>query len=80
VAVVFYAGFVIGLLVFAVYPARSLLGAAARGGLFGLFTYATFEMTNLALLVGWPPWLVAVDILWGMTVCTVAALAGYATR
>lgn len=80
VAGLFYAGFVIGLLVFAVYPARSFTGAAGRGGLFGLFTYATFEMTNLALLAGWPAWLTLVDTLWGTAACAAAATVGYAVR
>jgi uncharacterized membrane protein len=68
VAVVFYLLFVAGLLVFVVNPglragsARKVLGL---GALFGLITYATYDLTNLATVKDWP-WLVsAVDLAWG---------------
>lgn len=80
VAAIFYGLFAIGLVVFAVHPARSPAGATVRGGLFGAFTYGTFEMTSLALLAGWPVWLAGVDILWGTFVCAAASFAGYAAR
>ena len=34
-------------------------------------------MTNLATLKGWPWRVVAVDMLWGMTLTATAALGGY---
>jgi len=37
------------------------------GALFGLVTYATYDLTNLATLEGWPITLVIVDILWGIS-------------
>jgi uncharacterized membrane protein len=39
--------------------------AVLYGALFGFFTYATYDMTNLATLKDWPLSIVVVDILWG---------------
>jgi uncharacterized membrane protein len=79
-AVAFYLLYVVGVTVFAVLPAadsNSLLGAAWRGGLFGLVAYATYDLTNAATLRGWPGIVVVVDMAWGMmltaSVATTAA-------
>jgi uncharacterized membrane protein len=52
--------------------------AAIFGGLFGLFAYATYEMTNYATLRGWPLAVVVVDMAWGTAVTAAAAALGYA--
>jgi uncharacterized membrane protein len=60
--------FILGLTFFATYPAvtkNSWTTALILGGMFGFFTYATYDLTNLATLKGWPASLVIVDILWG---------------
>ncbi|MGD2158524.1 MAG: DUF2177 family protein [Anaerolineales bacterium] len=82
-AVLFYLIFVVGLLIFAVVPglqAGLLSRALLKGVLYGLFTYATYDLTNLATLKNWPLGLTAVDILWGMflagSVSTIAFLIG----
>ena len=81
VAILFYAVFPLGLMVFALVPHesaaewRKTLVAAA---LFGLFTYATYDLTNLATLKDWPVRLSIFDILWGVFVSTVSAAAGKA--
>jgi len=67
-AVLFYLVFLIGLTFFATYPAASegsLRTAVLYGALFGFFTYATYDMTNLATLKDWPLSIVVVDIIWG---------------
>jgi uncharacterized membrane protein len=79
-AFVFYLLYVVGILVFAVLPGLakgSLTVAAGWGALFGLFTYATYELTNLATLKDWPLRVVVVDTLWGVVLCTVVAGAGF---
>ncbi|MCJ7771540.1 MAG: DUF2177 family protein [Desulfobacterales bacterium] len=71
-AVVFYLIYIVGLLIFAVLPGlekNSLGKAALLGALFGFFTYATYELTNLALVKNWPFKIVVIDILWGMVLC-----------
>ena len=68
VAILFYLLFVIGILVFVVLPglrANSLRTTLARAALFGLITYATYDLTNLATLKDWPALLSIVDMLWG---------------
>lgn len=68
-ALLFYGIYIGGILVFVLVPAiqhGTVSSAAVMGALLGLFAYATFNLTNLALVRGWP-WIVAViDILWGM--------------
>lgn len=67
-AIIFYLVFLVGLTFFAIYPAvlkNSLLTAAILGGLFGFFTYGTYDLTNLATLKGWPLTVTIVDMIWG---------------
>jgi uncharacterized membrane protein len=77
-AIVFYFVFIAGILFFSVSPGLkrgSLSWTVLHAGLFGFFTYATYELTNLATLKNWPLKLVFVDIGWGMVLCsTVAAV------
>ena len=79
VAALFYALYPIGLLVFVVAP-RGVTddwpATLLRGALFGLVAYATYDLTNLATLKGWPVGMSLIDIAWGITVSTVSAAAG----
>ena len=75
-AIIFYLMYIAGILIFAVLPGLakdSLRYADMWGALFGFFTYATYDLTNLALLKDWPLNVVIVDILWGVVLCTVVA-------
>jgi uncharacterized membrane protein len=77
-AIIFYLIFLLGLTFFATYPAvakGSLVTALTLGALFGFFTYATYDLTNLATLRDWPLSVVFVDILWG-TVLGMAVAGG----
>jgi uncharacterized membrane protein len=68
VAILFYLLFVVGLLVFVVLPglaANDLKTTLYRAALFGLITYATYDLTNLATLKDWPALLSIVDMFWG---------------
>jgi len=79
-AAVFYLMYIAGILFFAVRPAvhsSSWLQAALLGGLFGFFTYATYDFTNLATIKDWPPVIVFVDILWGVCLCTVVSVSSF---
>jgi uncharacterized membrane protein len=67
-AITFYLLFVLGLLVFVVIPC--LRGGSTRkvlilGALFGLVSYATYDLTNLATVRNWPGIVTAVDLVWG---------------
>lgn len=64
----FYLLFIFGMVVFIVEPGvreGTLMKAVARGALFGLVTYATYDLTNLATLEGWPILVTIVDLAWG---------------
>lgn len=84
-AFVFYLLFLAGMMIFAVQPAleqNSLSRALVLGALYGLFTYATYDLTNLATLKEWPVPIVVVDILWGMILSGLVSATGFlaATR
>lgn len=76
-AVLFYLLYVVGVLVFVSGPAGATWQSTLLyGALFGLFCYATFDLTALALLRHWS-WPVAfVDIGWGAVVTAVSSTAG----
>jgi uncharacterized membrane protein len=79
-AIIFYFMYIAGILIFAVVPGvakDSLRHAALWGALFGFFTYATYDLTNLALLKDWPLNIVVVDILWGVVLCTVVSTLSF---
>ena len=79
-AFLFYLLFVIGIMVFVISPAlkaQAWTQSLCLGLLFGLITYATFDLTNLALLKGWPTTIVVVDILWGVFLTGTVSTAGY---
>jgi uncharacterized membrane protein len=83
-AIIFYLIFIVGILVFAVYPAlnsNSLQKAIILGALFGFIAYATYDLTNLATLKDWPIKLVAVDMIWGSILsASVAGITFYISK
>lgn len=67
-AILFYLLFIFGLVTFVVAPAvekGSWSHALLFGALFGLVTYATYDLTNLAVLKDWPITMTVVDMIWG---------------
>lgn len=79
-AIIFYLLYIIGISVFAIYPAvnkDSVFSAIVLGGLFGFFAYATYDLTNLATLKGWPITIVFIDIIWGVVLTASVSLAGF---
>jgi len=79
-AVAFYLLFVLGLVVFVIAPALdrdSWLRALGYGALFGLITYATYDLTNLATVRDWPLPLTIVDLAWGATLAAAVSVATY---
>lgn len=79
-AALFYLLDVLGLMIFVMLPGRTRGGAwvLLRGALFGLFTYATYDLTNLAVLKGWTVAITLQDILWGMVASAIASTFGWA--
>ena len=79
-AIAFYLLFVGGILLFVVFPALekgSLRRVVVLGALFGLVTYAAYDLTNLATLRGFPPLVAAVDMAWGMVLTGTVAAVGF---
>ena len=79
-AIIFYLIFISGIIIFSVLPAiekDSLLRAVMLGALFGFFTYATYDLTNLATLKGWPLPIVFIDIIWGMVLSGAVSTASF---
>jgi len=78
-AIVFYFVFLLGLIIFAVYPQleNGWQTVTFYGALFGFFTYATYDLTNLSTLKDWPLDLVLVDIIWGTILGASVALVTY---
>lgn len=67
-AIVFYLLYPVGIEVFALLPAlrsNSVAHAAIYGALFGLFAYATYDLTNAATLRQWTTQITLADIAWG---------------
>jgi uncharacterized membrane protein len=79
-AVVFYLLFIVGVFIFAIMPSvekNSVISAITFGALFGFFTYATYDLTNLATLKGWPVTIVFIDIIWGSVLTGIVSTAGF---
>ncbi|WP_431275890.1 DUF2177 family protein [Variovorax ureilyticus] len=78
-AMVFYAVYLAGVVLFAVAPGlteRRWQVAMFRGAMFGLVAYATYDLTNQATLVRWPWQVTVVDLAWGTCLTAISAAAG----
>lgn len=77
-AIIFYLLFLAGLVFFVIEPAvekKQWLQALLTGAFFGLVTYATYDLTNLAVAKDWPLLVTIVDLMWGSVLgATVATL------
>ena len=80
-AVVFYAIFVAGLVFFVIHPAveaESWQRALGAGAFFGFVTYATWDLTNLAVLRDFPASIVPIDLAWGTFLAASVSVSTYA--
>lgn len=79
-AFMFYAIFVVGILVFVVNPAlqkADILYALGFGALFGFITYSTYDLTNLATVKDWPVKITIIDLMWGTSVSALTSVFSY---
>jgi uncharacterized membrane protein len=79
-AIIFYLLYIVGISIFAIYPAvnkDSVVNAILLGGLFGFFCYATYDLTNLATLKDWPLKIVFIDIIWGAILTASVSVSGF---
>ncbi|MEI7498138.1 MAG: DUF2177 family protein [Candidatus Falkowbacteria bacterium] len=80
VAILFYLLFIVGLIIFAIYPAvrsNSWTYALAYGALFGFFTYMTFDLTSLAVLKDYSWQITIIDIIWGIVLSSSVSVVTY---
>lgn len=79
-AALFYCLYLFGLVFFAILPAVKQNNwniALLNGALFGLICYATYDLTNLATLKGWPVKIVVYDMIWGTFISATTAWITY---
>jgi uncharacterized membrane protein len=79
-AILFYLLFVGALLLFVVLPAlqhESWKRALVYGAIFGLVTYATYDLTNLATIKDWPLLVTVVDLAWGTAIGGAVSSVGF---
>ena len=79
-AIIFYLIFIVGIFIFAIMPAvekNSIAKAIIYGAMFGFFTYATYDLTNLATLKNWPLQIVFIDMAWGALLTALVSTAGF---
>jgi len=83
-AFLFYFLFIAGVLVFVVEPGlkeNSLHTTLWKAALFGLITYATYDLTNHATVKDWPAIVTIADLIWGTFLSTVvSAISFYAGK
>ena len=79
-AAVFWLVYPLGLMWFAVLPHHrdgSPIQALLAGSLFGIFTYATYDLTNHATVRNWTTRLAVTDIVWGSVMATFCSYCGF---
>lgn len=76
-ALLFYLIFIAGLMALVLIPAlnnNNFAHAAIYGAVFGLVTYATFDLTSQAVFRGWPVKITIIDLLWGTSLTTLVSV------
>lgn len=76
IALAFYLVNVVGMMVLVINPAlkdNSWNKLVMTAMVYGLCTYATYDMTNMATLKNWPAIVTIVDMIWGVTLTTVVS-------
>jgi uncharacterized membrane protein len=79
-AIIFYLLFITGIIIFVITPAmvkQSWVHALLYGALFGLVTYATYDLTNLATVKDWPLLVTLVDLVWGSVLASSVSVITY---
>ena len=79
-AIIFYLIFLVGLVYFVINPAivsKDVVKLLFSAALFGLITYATYDLTNLATLKNWPLKITIIDLIWGTSLSTLVSYITY---
>lgn len=81
-AIAFYLLYPLGVVFFAVAPAlreASVSTAVLNGAMFGLMTYATYDLTNYATVRNWTLNLTLIDLSYGAALTAATAVLAYFT-
>lgn len=76
----FYLLFLVGLVYFVINPSiinNDLPKLFISSGLFGLITYSTYDLTNLATLKDWSLKITIIDLIWGTTLSILVSYLTY---
>ena len=79
-AIAFYVLFIAGLVFLAVRPALAsgrASDAMVSGAVFGLVAYATYALTNHAIMRGWTPLMTGADMAWGTVLGALGSAGGF---
>lgn len=82
-ALVFYLLFIGSMVYFVIVPAlehQNLTRLILSAAIFGLVTYATYDLTNMATLKDWPLLVTVVDLAWGTFISLAVSLITYLIR
>lgn len=82
-AAIFYVLFVGAMVYFVIVPAleyQNLTRLILSAAIFGLVTYATYDLTNMATLRDWPLLVTVVDLAWGTFLSLAVSLITYLIR
>ena len=66
-AILFYLIYVLGLAIVIIYPSidKSIIHIFGLGSVFGIVSYGTYNLTNMATIKNWSANVVYVDMIWG---------------
>lgn len=75
-ALIFYLIFLFGLVYFVIEPNidKNVINIIVPSLLFGLITYATYDLTNLATLEKWPIKITIIDLIWGSFISMIVSI------
>ena len=79
-AIAFYVIYALAIAFFVLVPAismKSLTHALLAGAFLGFAAYATYDLTNLATITGWPLPLTIVDLIWGTVFTALTSVSVY---
>jgi uncharacterized membrane protein len=79
-AILFYMLFIAGLVTFVIAPSldkHSWVNALLLGAFFGLVSYATYDLTNLATIKDWPLLITSIDLVWGTVLSAAVSVIAY---
>ncbi len=78
-AVLFYITYTLAILILVVAPnaEKGLKRTALMGAIYGFAAYATYDLTNYAVMANFPLDITIIDLIWGVVITTTATLTGY---